>query len=52
MNELTIWLTDDCCPVCGNLLRERTQPAGLTVQDCSLCGWSSTWDMTPDGDLR
>jgi hypothetical protein len=52
MTGPTVWLTDDCCPVCGNLLREHDGPAGQVTQNCTLCGWSTTWDTTPDGGPR
>jgi hypothetical protein len=25
---------------------------GIVRQDCPLCGWSTTWDVTPDGGER
>ena len=48
MTGLTVWLTDDCCPACGELLRQRTQADGSITQDCG-CGWEVTWRADPDG---
>ena len=48
MTALTIWQTDDCCPSCGALLRERIAADGSITQECG-CGWSVTWQADPDG---
>jgi hypothetical protein len=48
MTAPTIWQTDDCCPGCGALLRERIAADGSITQECS-CGWSITWQASPDG---
>jgi hypothetical protein len=42
MTSLTVWQTDDCCPGCGALLRERIAADGSITQECG-CGWSVTW---------
>ena len=43
------WRTDDPCPVCATgLLATGTSP-GRVRQDCPLCGWSTTWNITPEG---
>lgn len=42
------WRTDDPCPVCGTGLTS-TGPGDLAVrQDCTLCGWSVTWQTGMD----
>jgi len=46
MNAVTIWLTDDCCPACGALLRARVQADGSLAQECG-CGWSVIWAPDP-----
>ena len=43
-----MWLTDDYCPSCGCLLRQRIQADGSVTEECG-CGWSVTWQATPDG---
>ena len=48
MTDLTVWQTDDCCPSCRGLLRQRTQADGAITQDCG-CGWSVTWHGDRDG---
>jgi hypothetical protein len=48
MADLTLWQTDDCCPSCGGLLRQRTQADGSIAEECG-CGWSVTWQAGPDG---
>jgi hypothetical protein len=48
MSDLTVWQTDDCCPSCGNLLRQRTQADGSVTQECG-CSWQVTWTADPDG---
>jgi hypothetical protein len=48
MTALTVWLTDDCCPLCGALLRARTQANGSITNECG-CGWQVTWQAGPDG---
>jgi hypothetical protein len=42
MDGLTVWQTDDCCPSCGSLLRQRTQADGSVTEECG-CGWQVTW---------
>jgi hypothetical protein len=42
MTAQTVWQTDDCCPGCGALLRERIGADGSVIQECG-CGWSVTW---------
>jgi hypothetical protein len=49
MTALTVWLTDDCCPLCGGLLQARTQADGSITHECG-CGWSVTWQADPEGD--
>ena len=51
MTEATLWLTDDCCPPCGSLLRQRIQADGSVTEECG-CGWSVTWQGTPGGGDR
>jgi Helitron helicase-like domain at N-terminus len=36
MAALTVWLTDDCCPLCRSLLRQRDQADGLVSQGVRL----------------
>ena len=48
---MTTWRTDDPCPVCGTALT-ATDTGSQVRQDCPLCGWSTTWDTTPDGGGR
>ena len=48
MNALTVWLTDDCCPLCGALLQARTQADGSITHECG-CGWSVTWQADLEG---
>jgi hypothetical protein len=47
MTEAMLWQTDDCCPSCGNMLRQRIQ-AGSVTEECG-CGWSVTWQADPGG---
>jgi hypothetical protein len=49
MTALTVWQSDDRCPLCGGLLWQRTQADGSVTQECG-CGWSVTWTADPDGD--
>jgi uncharacterized Zn finger protein (UPF0148 family) len=51
MTPLATWRTDDPCPVCGTGLNS-TDGTGQVRQDCPLCGWSTTWDTTPDGGAQ
>ena len=48
MTDLTVWQTDDCCPSCGELLRQRIETDGSVTDECG-CGWSVTWQADPDG---
>jgi hypothetical protein len=48
MNALTLWLTDDCCPLCGGLLRAGIQADGSITHECG-CGWSVTWQADLEG---
>ena len=48
MNAPALWLTDDCCPLCGGLLWQRTQADGSITQECG-CGWQVTWQPDPEG---
>jgi hypothetical protein len=49
MTAPTMWQTDDPCPVCGAGLL-ATEDGGTDVrQDCSLCGWSTTWSGVLEG---
>jgi hypothetical protein len=48
MTGPALWQTDDCCPACGCLLRQRTQADGSITEECG-CGWSVTWQADPDG---
>jgi len=48
MTSLTVWQTDDCCPSCGRLLRQRTHADGSITQECG-CGWEVTWHADPEG---
>ena len=40
---------DDCCPACGDLVRQRIQADGSVTEECG-CGWSVTWQASPAGD--
>lgn len=51
MNAPVLWQTDDCCPLCGGLLRARTQVDGSIICECG-CGWHVTWQADPEGDPR
>ena len=47
MNAVTRWRTDDPCPVCGTGLTSTDDAAGQQIgQDCGLCGWSTTWQVS------
>jgi hypothetical protein len=48
MNAVTIWQTDDCCPLCGGLVCARIQADGSVTHECG-CGWSVTWEADPTG---
>jgi len=48
MNAPVLWQTDDCCLICGGLLRARTQVDGSITQECG-CGWHMTWQADPEG---
>jgi hypothetical protein len=48
MNAPVLWQTDDCCPLCGSLLRQHTRADGSIIYECS-CGWSVTWRADPEG---
>ena len=48
MTIVTTWQTDDCCPSCGALLRQRTQADGSITDECG-CGWQVTWHAGPTG---
>ena len=48
MTTLTIWQTGDCCPSCGNLLRQHTDADGSVTETCD-CGWKTTWHADPAG---
>ena len=48
MTSLTVWQTGDCCPSCGNLLRQTIQPDGSITDECG-CGWQTTWHADPAG---
>ena len=48
MTAGTAWQTDDCCPLCGALLRERIGADGSLTQECG-CGWEITWHTDPEG---
>jgi ribosomal protein S27AE len=45
---MTVWRTDDPCPVCaaGLFLIGHGEP--LQVLECWLCGWSERWDLSAD----
>jgi hypothetical protein len=49
MTAAVLWQTDDCCPLCGGLLRACTQADGSITHECG-CGWSVTWQADPEGD--
>ena len=36
MTDLTVWQTDDCCPSCGCLLRQRIQADGSVTERVRL----------------
>jgi hypothetical protein len=46
----TRWRTDDPCPVCGTGLHSADDGNSAVVQDCPLCGWSTTWQVQMDGE--
>jgi hypothetical protein len=49
MSEITVWRTDDPCPVCHTGLTATDNPDGTKIsQDCGLCGWSVTWQASID----
>ena len=48
MTEGTLWQTDDGCPSCGWLLRQRIHADGPVTEECE-CGWSVTWKADPGG---
>jgi len=51
MADLTLWQTDDRCPACGDLVRQRIQADGSVTEECG-CGWSVTWQVHPGGGDR
>jgi hypothetical protein len=51
MTAPVLWQTDDCCPLCGGLLRQRTQADGSITHECG-CGWYATWQADPEGGQR
>lgn len=44
------WRTDDPCPVCGTGLTSTDTAGPADRQDCTLCGWSATWQTGMDGE--
>jgi len=48
MTPPVTWRTDDPCPVCATGLLATCSTAVIR-QDCALCGWSTTWNTTPEG---
>lgn len=53
MTARVLWRTDDPCPVCGTGLHATDSGDGLPVyQECRLCGWSVTWQVSMDGAAR
>jgi hypothetical protein len=49
MTPPATWRTDDPCPVCATALLATLTTQGRVRQDCALCGWSTTWNTTPEG---
>jgi tRNA(Arg) A34 adenosine deaminase TadA len=47
---LTVWRTDEPCPVCAAGLFIVGYGRPVQVAECRLCGWSETWDLTDDTD--
>jgi hypothetical protein len=52
VTELTVWRTDDPCPVCAAGLFLVGRGLAVQVLECRLCGWSETWDLTTDPDIN
>ena len=46
-----LWLTDDCCPVCGTQLTETSTDTQVR-QECRSCGWAVTWAPDTTGGER
>ena len=51
MTGTTRWQTDEPCPVCGTGLTATDDATGQTGQDCSLCGWSTTWQPSTEPEV-
>ena len=53
MTTPTSWRTDDPCPICSTGLY-AVDTGTLVLQDCRLCGWSTTWqaDLNLDDTAR
>lgn len=49
MTVPTTWRTDDPCPVCGTGLF-ASEDGESVIQDCPLCGWSTTWHISEGGE--
>ena len=51
MTALTVWRTDEPCPVCGTGLFVRDDGQAMTAE-CRLCGYADTWtgDQDDGGD--
>jgi hypothetical protein len=52
MTPPATWRTDDPCPACATGLLATSTGLGSVRQDCALCGWSATWNTTPEGGRR
>ena len=48
VTDLTVWRTDEPCPVCAAGLFIVGYGEPVQVVECRLCGWSDRWDLTED----
>jgi tRNA(Arg) A34 adenosine deaminase TadA len=48
LTGLTVWATDEPCPVCaaGLLIVGYGEP--VQTVECRACGWSEQWDLSDD----
>ena len=53
MTTITVWRTDEPCPVCATGLILHDDGTSPAWAECRLCGWADTWTGDhPDGGDR
>jgi DNA-directed RNA polymerase subunit M/transcription elongation factor TFIIS len=52
MSVIGIWITDDWCPSCGELLTAYLNGDGTATWHCRTCGRETTWNLGTDGGER